>query len=286
MTSLFLTPDDRLQKAFDTACPGTEIHLAPGVYRQKVVLRTPGVTVIGSGAEKTRIVFDDYARKRDGAGFEYLTFRSYTLAICADGVTLRNLSVINDALHPETKGQEVALSVVADGFTAENCCLRSTQDTLFAGPLPEDLIERYDGFLPEELRRGGKLRQTYRNCRIEGSVDFIFGCADALFENCCLHSVADVRDTGYVAAPAHESWRQQGLRFQNCRFTGDDSLQDGSIYLARPWRDYGLAAFENCTYGRHIAPAGFDKWNDTQRDKTARFSETPAQPGRVDWLNR
>ena len=35
-----------------------------------------------------------------------------------------------------------------------------------------------------------------------------------------------------------------------------------------------------------IAAAGFDKWNDTERDKTARFREEPPVPGRVDWVNR
>ena len=33
----------------------------------------------------------------------------------------------------------------------------------------------------------------------------------------------------------------------------------------------------------HIAPLGFDKWNDTDRDRTARFYEIPLSPGRVPW---
>ena len=51
------------------------------------------------------------------------------------------------------------------------------------------------------------------------------------------------------------------------------------IYIIR------LFVFENCTYGPHISPLGFDKWNDTDRDRTARFRETPPVPGRVDWVN-
>ena len=60
--------------------------------------------------------------------------------------------------------------------------------------------------------------------------------------------------------------------------------EDGTIYLARPWQDYGLSRFENCSYGPHINPLGFDKWNDTDRDRTARFYETPVRPGRVKWV--
>ena len=59
---------------------------------------------------------------------------------------------------------------------------------------------------------------------------------------------------------------------------------DGSVYLARPWRDHGLAVFEDCAYGPHIHPAGFDKWGTTDRDRTARFYETPGVPGRVKWV--
>ncbi len=286
MQERFITPDDRLQAVFDQAEPGTVIHLSAGVYRQKAVIRTPGLTLVGSGREKTRIVFDDYAKKPDAQGFPYITFRTYTLAVCADGVRIRDLSIINDAGSPEVKGQEVALSVVADDFCMENCRLTSTQDTLFAGPLPEDLIERYDGFLEDPLRRGGNLRQHYKNCLIEGTVDFIFGCGDALFEECQLRSLVDARDVGYIAAPAHGIRQRQGLRFVNCSMSCQPGVSEGSIYLARPWRDYGIASFENCVYGPHIAAVGFDKWNDTRRDLTARFFEVPLMPGRAGWINR
>lgn len=284
MAHIYVTPDDRLQKIFDAAEPGSVIHLSPGVYRQKTVIRTPRLTIIGAGAGKSRIVFDDHARKRGADGFEYITFRSYTMAVCADGIRMENLSIINDAGQPETKGQQIALSVCATSFSMKDCTLSSTQDTLFLGPLPPDLIERYEGFLPDELRRGGRMEQTFENCTIAGTVDFIFGCGDARFEDCCLHSLADARNIGYVAAPAHSLQQQTGFQFRGCRFTCADGVTPGSIYLARPWRDHGLARFENCDYGVHIAAAGFDKWNGTQRDRTARFYETPPVPGRVPWL--
>lgn len=286
MSDIFITPDDRLQAVFDMAAPGTVIHLSPGVYRQKAVIRTSGLTVIGAGAEKTRIVFDDHARKRDHEGFEYITFRSYTLAVCADGVTLRELAVINDAGDPKKKGQQVALSVLGTDFSMENCRLASTQDTLFAGPLPPDLIERYDGFLPQELRRGGEMKQVYKNCRIEGSVDFIFGCGDALFDDCEIRSVFDGRSVGYVAAPAHSLSQKNGFCFRSCRLTMGPGVDAGTVFLARPWRDQGLCCFEDCSYGDHICQAGFDPWSGTCRDRTARFYETPAVACRVPWINR
>lgn len=284
--TLYVTPDSDLQAVFDRAEEGDTIFLAEGDYRQKTMIRTPGLTLIGAGSGRTRLIYNDYARKKHPIGGEYNTFRTYTLAVCADRVTVRNLSVINDALCPERLGQEVALSVVGDGFLMENCILTSTQDTLFAGPLPSDLIGRYEGFLDDGLRRGTWMKQRFVSCLIEGTVDFIFGCGDTLFERCEIRSLWDARDVGYAAAPAHDIVQTEGFRFRSCRFTCEAGVTPGSIYLARPWRDYGLCRFEDCVYGEHIAAEGFDKWNDTRRDLTARFYEIPAVPGRVSWCNR
>ena len=281
-----VTPESSLQQVFDAAPEGAKIRLGPGEYRQKAVIRTPGLRLTGAGMENTSIVWQDHALKLDEQGREYNTFRTWSLAVCADDVHMEDLAVINDALHPEIKGQEVALSVVADGFSMKNCLLRSTQDTLFCGPLPPDLIVRYTGFHAPELLRGGHMRQQFTDCRLEGTVDFIFGCGDTLFENCEIRSLNDARNIGYAAAPAHSLDQQDGFVFRNCRFTREKGVADGSIFLARPWRDHGLAFFENCSYGPHISPLGFDKWNDTDRDKTARFRETPPVPGRVSWVNQ
>ncbi|MBQ9458621.1 MAG: pectin esterase [Oscillospiraceae bacterium] len=286
MSELFARPGDDLQKLLDAAAPGTVIRLAPGVYRQKLRLTAPGLTLLGAGASETLLVWDDYAKKIHPDGREYNTFRTWTLAVCADGVTMRGITVANDALRPEEKGQEVALSVYGDQFLMEDCVLTSTQDTLFLGPLPRDLTVRYVDLLPPELREDRPLSQRFARCRVEGTVDFIFGCGAAMFEDCELRSLADARGGGYIAAPAHASEQTEGFVFRRCALTHAPGVAPGSIYLARPWRDYGLVRFENCSVAAHIAPAGFDKWNDSERDKTARFYETPAVPGRVPWCNR
>ncbi len=279
-----LIPPSPLQARLDAARPGDVIDLPPGELRCKVMITVPGVTLRGAGADKSVIRWDDYARKEVEPGMGYNTFRTWTVAVCAEGVRVEDLSIVNDALRPEEKGQEVALSVYGDDFHMARCRLSSTQDTLFVGPLPRDLLERYDGFLPDMLRRDILCRQTFEDCLIEGTVDFIFGCGQALFERCELRSLADARGHGYIAAPAHALEQTEGFRFHACRLTAAPGVAPGSVYLARPWRDYGMCEFDGCVIeGGHIAAEGFNKWNDTQRDKTARFYETPLPPGRVSW---
>lgn len=280
---ILLTPGNDLQKAFDTAKEGDIIQLSEGDFRQKCIIRTPGLTIRGSGMDKTRIIWDDYAKKIHEDGQEFNTFRTFTLAVCAPDVTMEDLTVSNDSLHPEQKGQEVALTVYADNFNMRHCRLSSTQDTLFVGPLPGDLIERYKNFLPDYLRRDIECAQYFYDCLIEGTVDFIFGCGNALFDRCELRSLQDARDIGFVAAPAHSLLQAQGFMFRYCRFTAAPGVTPGSIYLARPWRDYGLCCFDRCKYGRHVNLLGFDKWQGTDRDRTARFFENPPIPGRVKW---
>lgn len=284
MTTVKITPREKLSEVLTEIKPNTCVLLSEGTYREKIEINVPNIEIIGADADKTVIIWDDYAKKLDPFGVEFNTFRTYTAAVTADNVTLKNLTVANDSLEPEKKGQEVALTVYGDKFYAENCRFISTQDTVFCGPLPEDLIERYDGFLKDELRRGNFQRHIFKNCLIAGNVDFIFGCADALFDKCEIRSVFDVRGHGYAAAPAHALTQDIGFVFNDCSFTCEDGVAEGSIFLARPWRDYGKASFVDCQYGKHISKEGFDKWNDTERDKTARFSECGVnREGRVPW---
>lgn len=281
MSTLRANPTTNLQQLLNQCSCGDVIYLSEGVFRQKLEIDVDGITLVGTG-EKTVLVNDDYAKKLDEKGVEYNTFRTYTVAVCANGVTLKNLRIENDSHDSPHKGQEVAISVCGTDFVAENCTFVSEQDTVFCGPLPDDLIERYDGFLKDKLRKKGSCKQLFSNCTIEGTVDFIFGCADALFENCTIVSANDGR-TGFVAAPAHALQQTVGFVFDHCQLVCHKTMPPQKVFLARPWRDYGKATFLGCTFGAHVKTEGFDKWNDTNRDKTARFAETNKPQGRVAW---
>ncbi len=284
MKEIRIAPSDKLTDVLRTVSPDTRIVLPEGVFSEKPEITVPNIEIVGAGADKTVIVNGDYAKKIAPDGREFNTFRTYTVAVTAPNVTLRGLTVENSARQPEKLGQEVALTVCADNFLAEDCAFISTQDTIFCGPLPEDLIKRYKGFLLDSLRAGGPQKQIFRNCLVAGTVDFIFGCGDTLFDGCEIKSLNDARGHGYVAAPSHSSDQEIGIVFNKCRLTREEGVADGSIFLARPWRDYGKTSFIGCEMDKHIAAEGFNKWGNTHRDRTARFAEYPVKPeGRVNW---
>ncbi|MDE6691710.1 MAG: hypothetical protein K2K04_07045 [Clostridia bacterium] len=117
----------------------------------------------------------------------------------------------------------------------------------------------------------GEAFHWFENCRIYGTVDYVFGGARALFENCRFISIKDKRGLGFVAAPCHSLRQELGYLFYKCSFVNGGADENG-VYLARPWRDFGKCDFIDCTLESHVSPLLFDKWNDTYRDKTARFS--------------
>ena len=87
-TEITVGPESSLQDNLDMLPPGAIVNLRPGIYRQKLQIRTPGLTLIGAGAEETRLVYDDYARKLHPDGREYHTFRTWTLKRITVGSSL------------------------------------------------------------------------------------------------------------------------------------------------------------------------------------------------------
>lgn len=197
------------------------------------------------------------------------TFRSYTVLVDGSNVTFKNCIFENTAGKGEDVGQALALYLDGDGITLESCILRGHQDTLFLAPLPEKEIIP-GGFLgPKQFTERKNRTFYFKNCIIEGGVDFIFGGATAYFDNCELVSVEE----GYVFAPSTPKDVPVGFVARNCRFTAKEGVKSGSCYIARPWRDHGAVELINCYLGAHINESGFDDWGKTHAHSTVRFTE-------------
>ncbi len=271
MTHISLTPSDDINLALRSLKGPATVHLAAGVYRQKVEINKDDIIICGAGKDKTILENGDFARAIHTDGREYNTFRTYTVCVSGKSVKICDLTIKNTASHPETHGQCVALSVHSKNFFAQNINVSSTQDSLFLSPFPDDLVVRYRGFIPDgQLYCEGKNVHIFDSCDISGTVDFIFGGARAYFYRCKLISLKDERNIGFVAAPSHPLAEEIGFVFNECSFLGFGPNPE-EVYLARPWRDFGKCVFISCSLQRHISPLLFDKWNDTERDKTARF---------------
>jgi pectinesterase len=110
-------------------------------------------------------------------------------------------------------------------------------------------------------------RQYYQDCYIEGTTDFIFGTATAVFDNCEIRS----KRNSYIAAAATTERQAYGFVFLNCRLTADSAAH--KVYLGRPWRPHSRTVYLKCNLGKHILPAGWDNWRDAANEKTAYYAE-------------
>lgn len=227
-----------------------------------------------------------FAREIHKDGQKRGTFRSYTVLVDGDNIVFKNCIFENTAGKGEDVGQALALYLDGDNITLENCTLRGHQDTLFLAPLPDKEIIP-GGFLgPKQFTERKRRTFFFKNCRIEGGVDFIFGGATAFFDNCEFVSVEE----GYIFAPSTPKDVEIGFLATNCHFTATENVRKASCYIARPWRDFGAVEIINCYLGEHIHPNGFDDWGKTHAHKTIRFKETEsygegASTNRPDYVN-
>jgi pectinesterase len=210
-----------------------------------------------------------YARELHSDNQKRGTFRSYTVLVDGDNVRFKNCVFENTAGKGEDVGQALALYLDGDNIILENCVLRGHQDTLFLAPLPEKEVIP-GGFLgPKQFTERKRRTFYFKNCRIEGGVDFIFGGATAYFDDCEFVSVEE----GYVFAPSTPKDVEVGFVARNCRFTANKNVPEKSCFIARPWRDFAAVEIIDCYLGEHINPQGFDDWGKTHAHSTVRFIE-------------
>lgn len=264
-----------LQQAIDAAPEhATKPHvilIKPGRYRWEQTLipaSKPFIHLVGEDAATTILSYhlnvyetrkDRHLRGREGI----------TLAVEADRFEATNLTFENSS---GDHGQALAMRLDGDRATIRHCRLLGWQDTLM-------------------VNNG---RHYFHDCYIEGRVDFIYGSATAVFEDCAIHS----KNGGYITAASTPEEREFGLVFLRCRLTGDPAPWDPegkpgmATYLGRPWRPHAQVAFIECEMDAHIRPEGWHNWGNPGNEKTARYFEYnctgpgAATGGRVPWARQ
>jgi polygalacturonase len=251
-----------VQDAVSAVTPGERIVIAPGVYREKVILRTAAVTLRGAGGTPadTVIVLDQ------SAGSTGSTFRSATVEIRAPDFRASNITFANDfnRTHEQTAqgAQALALLVNADRAVFRNIRLLGNQDTLYAA----------SANCNPDGNPCTVTRQYFADCYIEGNVDFIFGDGKAFFDRCEIHSTA--HNGGYITAQGkHYADENSGFVFRDCKLTADPAARE--VWLGRPWRPYASVVFLNTEMGPHIVPGGWREWRpgDTDYLNTVDYAE-------------
>ncbi len=228
------------------------IFIKKGVYHEKLIIPSwkTNISLLGESTDSTIITWNDYAGKKLKTRDEFLktdtlrTYTSYTVLVQGNDCSIENITIKNTAGRV---GQAVALHVEGDRFAAKNCKLLANQDTLYAAT--------------------ENSRQYYQDCYIEGTTDFIFGEATAVFQNCIIKSLTSSFITAASTRPGHLF----GFVFFNCRLIADSAAT--KVYLGRPWRPYSRTVYINTQMGSHIVKEGWDNWRNAANEKTVLYAE-------------
>ena len=271
-TGNYKTIQEAINSVRDLGKVQVKIFIKKGIYSEKIIVPSwkTNISLIGEDKENTIITWDDYSGKLNPGGTDaykkdkFTTYTSYTVLVQGNDFSAENLTIQNTAGRV---GQAVALHVEGDRIVIKNCKILGNQDTLYATK--------------------ENSRQYYDNCYIEGTTDFIFGEAIAVFQNCTIKSLVN----SYITAASTRQSQQFGYVFFDCMLIADTAAK--KVYLGRPWRPYAKTVFIHCELGNHIAPEGWDPWKGDamfpDKEKTSFYAEyNNSGPGaykkeRINW---
>ncbi len=219
------------------------IRVKPGVYRERPTLAAGKINVylVGycDGSVDYTIIEDSVAAGMDnGSGGIWGTSNSQVMAILADDftaayITVRNLYV-NAKSDPLTSKQAVALKTQGDRQSFYHCKIEGYQDTYLGNSIG---------------------RAYFKDCYIEGNVDFIFGKQTCVFDSCTTYVN---RNGSVLTAPATEKTSAYGMVFLDCKLTAPEvgyvdfdgesfgSATGKGFYFGRPWQGQPKSAFIRC----------------------------------------
>ena len=211
------------------------LEIDPGTYTEAVQVNKPGVIFKNAdltGQKAVVITYNNYSSNTFDANGNFVPQDNHDLGtskcgtvivtaaatgFSAENITFENSYNVTDHTKEGEQTPAVAFDSLADQVYLKNCNLIGRQDTVYLQ---------------------GKGNRVYINGgKIEGTVDFIFGDANALIENATINmAYYPGRKTGYFAAP-NTAKGQTGLVFNNCQLTVDNQYgSNATIYLARPWQ--------------------------------------------------
>jgi pectinesterase len=259
-----------VQEAIDAIPSGNTkaltIFIKKGTYKERLTLdtRKDFVSLVGEDKNNTILTYDNHKGTVLPNGDTVNTWTSASFFIYANDFRAENLTFENNAGF--NAGQAVAVFAHGDRLAFYNCRFLGFQDVLFCS--------------------GPGSKQYYKDCYIEGTTDFIFGPATAVFQSCSIHS----KKKSHVTAASTPRELKYGFVFFDCKLTGDSTLT--GVTLGRPWTPYASVTYLRCEIGSHIAGEGWNNWRNPANEQTARYAEYKSTgPGgkpdkRVSWARQ
>ncbi|KAI3866828.1 hypothetical protein MKX03_006718 [Papaver bracteatum] len=218
----------------------TIIYIKAGRYEEsilKVGRKKINLMFIGDGKGRTIITGGQ------SVADNLTTFHTATFAATGTGFIARDITFENYA--GPAKHQAVALRVGADHAVVYRCNIIGYQDSLYVH----------------------SNRQFFRECDIYGTVDFIFGNAAVVIQNCSLYGrkPMPLQKITVTAQNRKDPNQNTGISIHNSRILAASDLAPSKnsfqTFLGRPWKLYSRTVYMLSYMGDHIHPRGWLEWN-------------------------
>ncbi|XP_010493935.1 PREDICTED: putative pectinesterase 52 [Camelina sativa] len=250
-----------------------KIKVKRGVYVEKVIIpyNKPCIIVEGDGQRVTTITYNGHEATDISS-----TFTSYP-----PHVVVRNLSIMNtynrlNSLTTTANGMSweikpaVAVSVYGDKSAFYNCDFLGLQDTVW----------------------DNQGKHHFKNCYIEGAMDFIFGSGQSIYEDCQINATAGALASevavGYITAQGRQSELDpSGFVFLRGSVSGSTS-----VYLGRAYGPFSRVIFIQTDLSSVVHPKGWFPWHQGGHISSFTYAEVECKgagsdiSGRVPWIDK
>ncbi|XP_073020609.1 pectinesterase 2-like [Primulina eburnea] len=221
------------------------LWIGPGNYTEKIKIDRykPFITFYGDSNNMPSLIYD-------GTAAEYGTVDSATLIVESDYFSAVNVKIVNSAPRPDgvRKGaQAVALRIGGDKASFYNCKIYGFQDTLC----------------------DDKGKHFFKDCYIEGTVDFIFGSGRSLYLNTETYVIPGDGMAMITAQARTKVDESNGYVFAHCKVTGTGN----HAYLGRAWMPYARVVYAYSEFSDAVNPEGWSNNLNAQNNKTVYFGE-------------
>ncbi|CAK8538205.1 unnamed protein product [Lathyrus sativus] len=221
------------------------IQVLAGIYQEYILIPSTKINIhlFGDGPNHTIILAN-----QNGS----------TIDIRGEGFMAQNIGFINSA--GLDANAVVAIRNEANKNIFFQCSLQGFQDTLWV----------IFGI------------QFYKNCDIYGTVDFIYGNATTVFQDCMIYT--RYRQFVTFTAQSRESpYEKTGFTFQRCSFTMSHEDVEGKsevrATLGRPLRNYSSVAILQCYIDSMVDPRGWEEMSGQGTDNVTYVEFENVGPG-------
>ncbi|XP_062213768.1 probable pectinesterase/pectinesterase inhibitor 21 [Phragmites australis] len=234
----FKTINEALAKVPLKSATTYVMYIKAGTYKEyvSVARNVTNLVMIGDGATKTIITGNKSFM------LNITTKDTATMEAIGNGFFMRGIGVENTA--GAKNHQAVALRVQSDMSAFYECQFDGYQDTLYTHTS----------------------RQYYRDCVISGTIDFIFGNAQVVLQNCLIQvrRCMDNQQNIVTAQGRKEKRSAGGTVIHNCTIAPHPEFEAHAgrlkTFLGRPWKEYSRTLYIQSEIGGFIDPQGWLPW--------------------------